>query len=134
MYRFAMATLGLLSLASSPALAQRTHTIKLIHQERTSLYRFDPATITAATGDVLVFTVESGGPYVVAFQPADFPPPALALMTRAIPGGNPELRGPALSGKGDSFRVTIPSLSPGQYRFYSVTHVAYRMTGSLTVR
>ena len=134
MYRPVLVALGLLVLCAAPAAAQRTHHIKLIHQDRTSLYRFDPATLTAAPGDILVFTNESGGPYVVAFQPADFSAPALALMTRAMPGENPELRAPALSRKGDSFRVTLPSLPPGQYRFYSVTHIAYRMTGTVTVR
>ncbi|HWA15131.1 MAG TPA: hypothetical protein VG817_01775 [Gemmatimonadales bacterium] len=121
-------------MAARPGAAQRVHTVKLIHEERTSLYQFQPSAVTARPGDVLAFTVESGGPYLIAFQPADFSAPALSLMTRAIPGNNPELRAPALSGRGSSFRITLPSLPPGEYRFYSVTHVAYRMTGTLTVR
>ncbi len=134
MYRLVMVTLGVLALHAAPVAAQRTHTIKLVHPERSSSYSFEPSAVTANRGDVLVFTVESGGPYMVAFQPADFSAPALVLMTRAIPGADPELRGPTLRAKGDSFRITLPSLPPGEYRFYSVTHVSYRMAGTLTVR
>jgi plastocyanin len=119
---------------TTPLAAQKAHAIKLVHTENTSLYRFEPNTVTASPGDVLVFTVESGGPYLVAFQPGDFTAPARALMVAAIPGSNAELRGPAITRKGDSFRITLPSLPPGQYRFYSVTHVAYRMAGNLVVR
>jgi plastocyanin len=123
-----------LALAAAPAAAQKSHAIKLIHKEGTSLYRFEPNAVTARPGDELVFTLESGGPYRVAFEPTDFSAPARTLMIKAIPGGNPELRVPALSRPGASVRLTLPSLPPGQYRFYSVTHVAYRMTGTLTVR
>ena len=123
-----------LVLAATPLAAQKTQTIKLIHKEGTSLYRFEPNTVTVSAGDILVFTLESGGPYMVAFEPTDFRGPAKALMAGAIPGSNPELRAPAMSKKGDSIRITVPSLPAGQYRFYSVTHVAYRMTGSMTVR
>ena len=133
MYRPALVALGLL-LHPASAMAQRVHTVKLVHPEHSSTYRFEPSAVTAKPGEVLVFTVESGGPYLVAFQPRDFSPPALTLMTRAVPGANPELRGPTLRAKGDSFRLTLPSLPPGEYRFYSVTHVAYRMAGTLTVR
>lgn len=134
MLRPLLVAFSVVALTVQDAAAQKVHAVKLIHQDRTNLYRFEPNTVTAAPGDVLTFTVESGGPYLVSFQPSDFSAPALTLMTKAIPGNNPELRAPALSGKGDSFRLTLPSLPPGQYRFYSVTHVAYRMTGSLTVR
>jgi plastocyanin len=133
-YRPVMVALGLLAFQAAPALAQRVQAVKLVHPERSTTYKFEPSTVTASPGDVLVFEVESGGPYMVAFQPADFSAPALALMIKAVPGANPELRGPTLRAKGDSFRVTLPSLPPGEYRFYSVTHVAYRMAGTLTVR
>jgi plastocyanin len=132
--RTILIALGGLLLSAAPLSAQKVHGIKLINNEGTSLYRFEPNAVTARAGDVLVFTVESGGPYMVAFQPADFLGPAKALMVAAIPGGNTELRAPALSRKGESVRITLPSLPGGQYRFYSVTHVAYRMTGTLTVR
>lgn len=132
--RTILMALGCLLLAAAPVSAQKTHTIKLINNEGTSLYRFEPNAVTARAGDALLFTLESGGPYMVAFQPADFLGPVKALMVAAIPGGNTELRAPAMSRKGETVRITLPSLPPGQYRFYSVTHVAYRMTGILTVR
>lgn len=124
----------LLALSASPAAAQKTHTVKLIHKEGTNLYRFEPNAVTARPGDTLIFTLESGGPYLVAFEPADFTAPAKGLMMSAIPGNNPELRAPALSRPGATVRITLPSLPAGQYRFYSVTHVSYRMTGTVTVR
>lgn len=122
------------ALTTAPALAQKVHEIRLLHQEDTDLYRFEPNRIEARPGDILQFTLVSGGPYLVAFEPADFKGPKRAVMAAAIPGGNPELRAPALAKPGDRFRVTLPALQAGSYRFYSVTHVAYRMAGLLVVR
>ncbi len=122
------------ALASSGAAAQKVHDIRLQHPENSERYRFEPNKIQARAGDILQFTLVSGGPYLVAFEPSDFKGPNRALMAAAIPGGNAELRAPALAKPGDRFRVTLPALPAGSYRFYSVTHVAYRMAGTLVVR
>ena len=75
-----------------------------------------------------------GGPYVVAFVAADIPPALRGRLQAALPPGSTELRGPVLAAAGASFRVTLPGLPAGKYRFETVTHAAYRMQGTLTVR
>lgn len=121
-------------LVQAPVAAQKVYDVRLIQQDKTDLYRFEPSQVTAQAGDILQFTLVSGGPYLVAFEPSDFLGPSKARMIGAIPGNNPEMRAPALAKVGDRFRVTLPALPAGRYRFYSVTHVAYRMAGSLVVR
>ncbi len=128
------AALLLATLATAPLAAQKVHDIRLIHQDDTEVYRFEPTQVDARAGDILQFTLVSGGPYLVAFEPADFRGATRARMAAAVPGGNPELRAPALARPGDRFRITLPPLPAGRYRFYSVTHVAYRMAGTLVVR
>ncbi len=97
-------------------------------------FRFDPIRVNARPGEVLEFVVESGGPYVVGFEAVDLPPAARALMDQAIPNPSGSLRGPVLPGPQSSFRIVLPGLPKGSYRFTSVTHVAYRMGGILVIQ
>ena len=58
-----------LALATAPAVsAQTVHQIRLEHDAATHEYRFNPATITARAGDVLVFKVTGGGDHGIAFE------------------------------------------------------------------
>lgn len=129
----AILLLGGLLLLGSTLSAQRVHQIRLEHP-REGEFRFSPDKLVVAAGDILQFTVESGGPYVVAFVATDIPPGLRARFQAGLPAGGAELRGPVLAEPGASFRVTLPGLPAGKYRFESVTHAAYRMQGTLTVR
>lgn len=129
----AILLLGGLLLLGSTLSAQRVHQIRLEHPDEEE-FRFSPDKLVVAGGDILQFTVESGGPYVVAFVAADIPPVLRARFQAALPAGGAELRGPVLGEPGASFRVTLPGLPAGKYRFESVTHAAYRMQGTFTVR
>ncbi len=113
--------------------AQRVHRINLVQAAGNS-FRFDPGRVTARGGDVLEFTVKGGGPYVVGFEPADLAPPYRDLLDAAIPDRTGPLRGPVLAGPGKSFRIVLPKLPQGSYRFGCVTHLAYRMEGQLVMR
>jgi plastocyanin len=125
---------GLLVLCAVPsAAAQKVHAISLV-RAGDNQFRFEPKRVTAKAGDVLEFTVGSGGPYVVGFQAGGLSPAMQARLDAAIPGRTGPLRGPVLGGKGDRFRVVVPDLPQGSYRFVSVTHLAYRMEGELVVR
>jgi plastocyanin len=115
------------------AAAQKVHPINLV-RAGDNQFRFEPKRVTAKAGDVLEFTVRSGGPYVVGFLPAGLSPEARDRLDAAIPGRTGPLRGPVLGGEGDRFRIVVPDLPRGSYRFVSVTHLAYRMEGELVVR
>jgi plastocyanin len=127
-----LATLGLLTLAR-PALAQRVHQIRLLHESAES-YRFDPRRVDARAGDVLEFVVVSGGPYVVGFEAQGFREPDAEALDQGFSGRSGRLRGPVLGGPGARFRVVLPALRKGSYQFLSFTQVAYRMAGLLVVK
>ncbi len=128
-----LATLCGLLLCALPLAGQRVHEVRLRHPAPEE-FRFAPARLVVGGGDVIEFTVESGGPYVIGFEPADLAPADQARLQEAIPGSTGTLRGPVLAGPGASVRIRLPGLPAGRYRFMSVTHAAYRMQGELTVR
>lgn len=129
----AFVLMGGLLLASPALAAQRVHEVRLEHPAE-GVFRFAPDRLVVGGGDVIEFTVQSGGPYVVAFVAADIPPALRGRLQAALPPGSTELRGPVLATAGASFRVALPGLPAGKYRFETVTHAAYRMQGTLTVR
>jgi plastocyanin len=122
------------SLALAPVSAQRVQTIRLTRSSDGSVFRFDPERVTVKPGDLVEFAVESGGPYVVGFEPAGLDPRSRALLAAVLPEGGGELRGPVLAHPGSRFRMAVPALAPGSYRFVCLTHVSYRMAGTLIVR
>jgi plastocyanin len=128
-----LAVLLLALVAAAPARAQKVHQVKLLHASG-DLFRFEPNQINARPGEVLDFVVMSGGPYVLGFEAQDLSPADRELLNNAIPERSGSLRGPALRGPGSGFRVVLPGLSKGSYRFASVTHLAYRMEGLLVIR
>lgn len=128
-----MLILGLAA-AVTPGLAAQTVVRVRLVQAGPEAFRFDPARITVRPGDVIEFSVASGGPYVVGFEPQDLTGPARERLQAAIPEPSAPLRSPVLAGPGAHFRLVLPELPKGKYRFASLTHLAYRMTGVLTVR
>ena len=97
-------------------------------------FRFVPARLTVGASDILEFTVDAGGPYVVGFLAADLSPADRERLQAGLSDASGPLRGPVLEGPGATFRVRLPALPPGTYRFESVTHASYRMQGAFTVR
>jgi len=120
------------ALGAVPAAAQRTHSVKLVRSADGERYRFDPVRVTARAGEVVEFSVQSGGPYVIAFEPADVSPGQRPLLATALGSNGSGLRSPVLRA-GERFRLVIPALARGTYRFASALHIAYRMTGELVV-
>jgi len=131
LYRLLLATALLIPRAAA---AQHTAEIRLIRASDGSAYRFSPVEVTARPGEIIDFQVESGGPYLLAFEAADLTPSARRLLAGALGDPAGSLRAPTLSGPGQHFRLAVPALPPGTYRFRSLTHVAYRMEGRLVIR
>lgn len=122
----------LLAVVTCPVLAQTRVSVRLVHSgaER---FVFRPARVSIKPGDILEFTVESGGPYVIGFESADFGPKERGLMDAAIPNRTASLRSPVLPRPGSRLELVLPALPSGSYRFSAVTHIAYRMAGVLVV-
>ncbi len=116
------------------AAAQATHVVRLEVDTERDVHRFVPARVTTAPGDLLVFRVSSGAPHAVAFETAGLSPAARGLLQSAMPDPSSELQGPVLASDGMEYRITVPRLPAGVYRFYSTPHRAYEMRGELIVK
>ena len=125
---------ALVSLAvPDPALGQSTHVIRLEVDADRDVHRFVPARITAKPGDLLVFRVSSGAPHALAFEATGLSAAARARLQAALPDRSSDLQGPVLAENGVEYRVTVPRLPKGTYRFYSTPHRAYEMRGELII-
>jgi len=120
-------------LAASPAAAQKVHVIRLEAEAESEIYRFVPARVTARAGDVLRFKVSSGAPHNVAFEGGQLSPTAHDALNAAMPNRTGDLSGPILDRVGAEYRLVVPALSPGTYRFFCTPHRVYDMVGELIV-
>ena len=125
---FAALTLAL----ASAARAQTTHTVELQHDAALHEFRFKPARVEARAGDVVVFRVTGGGNHSIVFEDG-MPPAARAALSAALPRRVGDLAGPLL-GPNAEYRIVIPALPAGEYRFYCLPHRAYDEVGVLVVR
>ena len=125
--------LAVLALATAPAHgAQTVHQIRLENDAAAHEYRFNPATVTARPGDVLVFKVTGGGDHGITFEDA-MSPAARAALSAAMPRRVADLSGPLIGPRAE-YRITLPNLPAGTYRFYCLPHRAYDEAGTLTIK
>jgi plastocyanin len=115
------------------AAAQTTHIIRLEVDAERDIHRFVPGRITARAGDILVFRVSSGAPHAVAFEGSGLATTARDQLQAALPDRVSDLQGPVLPRNGMEYKVTVPRLPAGTYRFYSSPHRAYEMRGELII-
>jgi plastocyanin len=94
-------------------------------------YGFTPDEISARPGDILRFRVGSGAPHSIAFDSTGLARAAKAALNRAMPGRVSQLRGPLLVKEGETYRMVVPRLPSGGYRFYCLTHQVYEAAGTL---
>lgn len=102
--------------------------------------RFQPAMITARVGDTLAFINGRGGPHNVQFSDDSLPDAAHRLIDAAMPdrpkvawSRDVPLAGPMLILDGDTYKVVVPALPPGRYRFFCAPHMNGGMRGELVV-
>lgn len=119
---------------ATPAAAQKTHVIRLTQSPDGTLFRFSPGRLTVKPGEVVEFRAEQGAPFVVSFASGDLNTRSRNQLAAALADGPGELRTPVLADSGSRFRLTIPALAPGSYRFFCLTHLSYRMGGLLVVQ
>ncbi|HWH52425.1 MAG TPA: plastocyanin/azurin family copper-binding protein [Gemmatimonadaceae bacterium] len=109
-----------------------THEIKMIGDDKG--YRFDPADITIKSGDAVKFTVVSGGPHNVAFDPATVPTDSKAQLNANMPNEMSELSSPMLMNANESYTISFGGVKPGAYPFHCTPHLAMGMKGTITVQ
>jgi plastocyanin len=102
--------------------------------------RFAPSIITARPGDTLVFTNGRGGPHNVQFADDSITDQVHRLIDAAMPdrpkapwSRDVPLASPLLVLDGDTYKVVVPALPYGRYRFFCTPHVMGGMRGELVV-
>jgi plastocyanin len=125
--------LGLFGAAASVSVAQTVHEVRLEVNAKDEQYTFKPSNVTARPGDVLLFRVANGAPHSVVFEPAGLTPAARAALNGAMPGRSADLSSPLLTENDSEYRMVVPQLAPGTYRFFCLPHRAYDMRGELRV-
>ena len=123
-----------LTLSSVDTLAaQEIHEVEITGDRAEGRFRFDPARITVAPGDLVRFVVRSGHPHSVVFDSTGMASSDKSALNAAIPERMSFLSGPILTGEGQILEIRVPRLSPGSYRFYCLPHRAYRAEGVMVV-
>ena len=117
----------------SRAAAQELREIRLVADPKAESYRFEPSSTRAKPGDVLLFRVVSGAPHNIAFEPADMAEATRQAWNQALPSRTAELSGPLLVRTGMTYRVVVPAVPPGTYRYFCLTHRAYDERGEIVV-
>jgi len=132
MRRFAGLAVAMLLGTAVEADAQATHVIRMDGNAEREEYLFAPATVTAKPGDILVFRVAGGGNHGVTFE-GSMPAAAREALNAAMPGRVGNLSGPLIT-RGGEYRVVVPKLPAGRYRFFCLPHRAYDEVGWLVIK
>lgn len=112
--------------------AQEVHEIRMVGTGQGE-FRFEPASVSARRGDVLLFRAVRGGPHSVVFQGKGVSPADQERLNEAMPRRAGDLSSPLLT-DGSEYRVVVPALTAGSYRFFCLPHKAYDMKGEVVVR
>ena len=134
MIRIVVLASALLGGVTVTARAQASHEVRLEVDSDRGEYRFSPAAVTARPGDVVVFKLINGAPHSVVFEGKGLSAPAHEALNAAMAGRSADLSSPLLTENGAEYRVTVPALPAGTYRFFCLPHRAYDMRGELRVR
>ena len=102
--------------------------------------QFSPNIITARVGDTLAFVNGRGGPHNVQFSDDSLSDAAHRLIDAAMPerpkqpwSRDVPLASPLLVLNGETYKVVVPALPPGRYRFFCTPHLNGGMRGELVV-
>ena len=117
--------------AAKPATGT-THDVKMLGDDKG--YRFEPANITVKAGDAIKFTMVSGGPHNVAFDPAAIPAAGKAQLDANIPNKASELSSEMLLNPNQAVTISFAGVAPGAYNYHCTPHLAMNMKGVITVQ
>ena len=109
-----------------------THEVKMI-VDAAGAYKFDPAEITIKAGDGIRWTMVSGGPHNVAFDPATTPAAAKTALAANMPEQMSELMSKMLTQPNETYMVSFANVPAGTYEYNCTPHLAMGMKGKITV-
>lgn len=109
-----------------------THEVKMLGDA--TGYRFEPANITVKAGDGIKFTMVSGGPHNVAFDPATVPADVQAQLDANISEKMGQLSSAMKMNAGETITVSFANIKAGKYPYNCTPHLALGMKGEITVQ
>ena len=109
-----------------------THEVKMLGDDKG--YRFEPANITVKAGDAIKFTMVSGGPHNVAFDPAAIPAAGKGQLDANIPNKSAELSSEMMLNANQAVTISFAGVAPGAYNYHCTPHLAMNMKGVITVQ
>ena len=115
-----------------PGGAGARHEVQMMLEGTT--YKFVPAELTIATGDVVVYKNVSGGPHNVQFWADSIPAGAAAVLDAAMADKMGPLSSMLVAVPGDSLVVSFAGAPVGEYKFTCTPHIAMNMHGKITVK
>lgn len=119
--------------ATAAPITGTTIDVKMIGDEKG--YRFEPSTINAKPGDGIKFTMVSGGPHNVAFDPATIPAAARAQLDANFGADRmSELSSNLKMNPNDTFTLSLGNLPAGAYPFHCTPHLAMGMKGTINIQ
>jgi plastocyanin len=119
------------TVAKAPATG-KTWEVKMIGDGTT--YKFEPENLTIKAGDAVRWTMVSGGPHDVAFDPAEVQGQAKAQLMANMDNQMSELSGPLVSNPNDTYTISFAGVPPGKYNYHCTPHMAMNMKGTITVQ
>jgi plastocyanin len=108
------------------------HDVKMVGDDKG--YKFEPADLTIKSGDQITFTMVSGGPHNVAFDPATVPADSKAQLDANMDQKLSELSSPMLMNPNEKYTISFGGVKPGQYPYHCTPHLAMGMKGVITVQ
>ena len=109
-----------------------THEVRMVLENNE--YKFSPANITIKAGDGIRWTMVSGAPHNVAFDPATVPAAAKSQLMANMPNQISELSGPMMINANETYSISFANIPAGTYNYFCTPHLAMNMRGVITVQ
>jgi plastocyanin len=110
-----------------------THEVKMLGDAKG--YRFEPANVTVKSGDGIKFTVVSGGPHNIAFDPATIQADQKSQLDANMGAEKMgELSSALKTNPGEAVTISLGNIKAGKYPFHCTPHLALGMKGEITVQ
>jgi plastocyanin len=119
--------------SAGAAITGQTHEVQML-QDAQGNYKFEPANVTVKQGDGIKFTMVSGGPHNVAFDPTQVPANAKAALSANMQQQVSELSSPMMMNAGESYTISFAGVPAGKYDYHCTPHLAMGMKGTITVQ
>ncbi len=109
-----------------------THEVRMVLENNE--YKFSPANITIKAGEGVRWTMVTGAPHNVAFDPATVPAAAKSQLMANMPNQISELSGPMMINANETYMISFANIPAGTYNYFCTPHLAMNMRGVITVQ